>query len=78
MKSPKTAVKFIKTVHGMVKEGKSVKKACGSLGKDRKTAERFQHIYYMYQCDKKVAKQVNQWTFYIMSSQGHVYFHRFS
>ncbi len=54
----KEVVQFLEAIHVMMVSGKvrSVNESLKVLKKDRKTVDRFKHIYYMYHANKKVIR----------------------
>ena len=52
------AINLITFIHDHVKTGMSVNAALNLTDKDRKTVDRFQHIYYLHHMDSDRLKQV--------------------
>ena len=55
----KQAIDFIAFIHEHVKTGMSVNAAINLTDKDRKTVDRFQHIYYLHHLNSDRLKQVH-------------------
>lgn len=57
----KEAVQFLEAIHVMMVSGKvrSVNESLKVLKKDRKTVDRFKHIYYMYHANKRKLDDVS-------------------
>ena len=56
--SVRQAVNLITFIHEQVKTGMSVNAALNLTDKDRKTVDRFQHIYYLHHLNSDRLKQV--------------------
>ena len=52
------AINLITFIHDQVKTGMSVNAALNLTDKDRKTVDRFQHIYYLHHLNSDRLKQV--------------------
>ena len=52
------AVELLTFVHRQMKAGKSVNAALRMAKKDRKTIDRFQHIYYLHYLDEEKLDEV--------------------
>ena len=64
--TPEQAVTLMRTLHEGIKGGKwrSVHEALKSIKKDRKTVDRFKHIYYMNEVDGEKFEKVNTYHYY--------------